>query len=244
MRRYSLLLAAFPALFAVAAPAHAAIVFSDNFDGENGGASQLNYGTFANFTVQDGTVDLIGSGGFGITCAGGSGVCVDLDGSTFDGGTMVSNGSFGFAAGDVVRLSYSLSGNQRSGGMDDWFSGFTFGAATQLNNYGFNYFGTDTIVGDFFTTGISSSTAAVLGSAFTTKSIFFTAGNAGTLTFNIGTDSADQVGPILDNVALDITPGGVDPIPEPATWAMMLLGFGAIGTVVRTRRRQQALGFA
>ena len=26
-------------------------------------------------------------------------------------------------------------------------------------------------------------------------------------------------------------------VPEPATWAMMLLGFGAAGTLLRTRRR-------
>ena len=30
-------------------------------------------------------------------------------------------------------------------------------------------------------------------------------------------------------------------VPEPATWAMMLLGFGGIGMVMRTRRRRTAL---
>ena len=30
----------------------------------------------------------------------------------------------------------------------------------------------------------------------------------------------------------------ISPLPEPATWAMMLLGFGAIGLTVRSRRRQ------
>jgi len=28
------------------------------------------------------------------------------------------------------------------------------------------------------------------------------------------------------------------PVPEPATWAMMLLGFGAIGLSMRHRRRK------
>ncbi|HVI06358.1 MAG TPA: FxDxF family PEP-CTERM protein [Sphingomicrobium sp.] len=30
----------------------------------------------------------------------------------------------------------------------------------------------------------------------------------------------------------------ISPLPEPATWAMMLLGFGAIGLTVRSRRKQ------
>jgi hypothetical protein len=34
----------------------------------------------------------------------------------------------------------------------------------------------------------------------------------------------------LDNIA-------VNPVPEPATWAMMLLGFGAVGFAMRRRRR-------
>jgi hypothetical protein len=29
----------------------------------------------------------------------------------------------------------------------------------------------------------------------------------------------------------------VAPVPEPGTWAMMLLGFGAMGLVIRRRRR-------
>ncbi|RIK47675.1 MAG: hypothetical protein DCC57_14050, partial [Chloroflexi bacterium] len=33
--------------------------------------------------------------------------------------------------------------------------------------------------------------------------------------------------------------GGVDPtVPEPATWAMMILGFGVIGAAIRRQRRQ------
>jgi PEP-CTERM motif len=31
---------------------------------------------------------------------------------------------------------------------------------------------------------------------------------------------------------------GVDPVPEPATWAMMLIGFGGIGMTMRARRRR------
>ena len=38
----------------------------------------------------------------------------------------------------------------------------------------------------------------------------------------------------LDNISLDSPTGSV---PEPSTWAMMLLGFGAIGVSMRRRRR-------
>ena len=37
------------------------------------------------------------------------------------------------------------------------------------------------------------------------------------------------------------TPGGTPPAPEPATWAMMLLGFGATGFVIRRSRRKGLL---
>lgn len=43
-------------------------------------------------------------------------------------------------------------------------------------------------------------------------------------------------------VSFDPKSGGVgSPIPEPATWAMMILGFGFVGTMVRNRRRFAAV---
>ena len=41
------------------------------------------------------------------------------------------------------------------------------------------------------------------------------------------------------NAVLYSTNGG-PPVPEPATWAMMLLGFGAAGTAIRRSRRRTA----
>jgi PEP-CTERM motif len=219
------------ASLAFIAPAQASVVFTDNFNAENGGNTALNYTSFANFASSGGGfVDLVKTGDFGIACAGGSGACVDLDGSPGPG-QLTSIASFSFNAGDTIRLSYSLSGNQRVGGPDQWYSGFSFGSSTTLNGYGFNYFGSDITVGNFVTTSINTSTATVLGNGFTTKSLFFTAGNAGSLKFFIGTNSADNIGPILDNVSLDIGAA----VPEPATWAMMILGFGVIGMSLRRR---------
>ncbi len=222
------LLIALAASAAFVAPAQAANVFTDNFDAENGGASQFNYSGFANFSVT-GQVDIIAHGSF-FNCPG-PGSCVDLDG-TSGPGRLTSLSSFSFNAGDTIRLSYELSGNQRVGGSDGWFSGFTFAGATQLNNYGFNYFGSDVVVGNFLTTGITTSTTIASNAPFAQRSLFFTAGNAGSLTFNIGTNSADNFGPVLDNVTLDIS----NAVPEPATWGMMIAGFGIVGSALRRRR--------
>ena len=63
-------------------------VFSDDFDAENGGAGVLNYGGFANWTVSNGTVDLIGNGF--IDLLPGHGLYVDMDGSTGDAGRITS----------------------------------------------------------------------------------------------------------------------------------------------------------
>jgi hypothetical protein len=59
-------------------------------------------------------------------------------------------------------------------------------------------------------------------------------GGPSALQFNSGgTISADA---ILDNVLLT---GLAAAVPEPSTWAMMLLGFGAIGFAMRRRRVMQ-----
>ncbi|WP_293680649.1 PEPxxWA-CTERM sorting domain-containing protein [uncultured Phenylobacterium sp.] len=64
----------------------------------------------------------------------------------------------------------------------------------------------------------------------TVNSAYFTDGialNWGPDAFNVG----------LDNIAFDVRAiDGTGPIPEPATWAMLILGFGAAGSVLRRRR--------
>lgn len=42
--------------------------------------------------------------------------------------------------------------------------------------------------------------------------------------------------PAISHLSFWTTPGGA--VPEPATWAMMLLGFGLVGGVMRRRQRQ------
>jgi hypothetical protein len=67
---------------------------------------------------------------------------------------------------------------------------------------------------------------------YTPYTLYFT-GVSGQLAFtDLG--PSDQQGDLLDNVV--VTTG----VPEPATWAMMLMGFGAVGFMMRGSRRKQA----
>ena len=99
------------------AGAHATVIFQDDFDSEGAaGTSTLNYDDFSNWSVTNGTVDLIANGDYSIDCAGNTGKCVDMDGSTGNAGTLNSN-PFTLAAG-TYSLIFDISGNQRNGSND------------------------------------------------------------------------------------------------------------------------------
>ncbi len=55
------------------------------------------------------------------------------------------------------------------------------------------------------------------------------------LTF-VAEGTSDSLGGYLDNITISTA------VPEPATWAMMLLGFGGLGALLR--RRRTLAGFA
>lgn len=194
-------------LFLATLPAAAATIFVEDFDAENGGASQLNYSGFAQFTVARTAVDLIASGGFGITCAGGAGACVDLDGSNSQAGLIESIG-IGLVAGTAYELRFDVSGNQRTGATDSMLYGITGGqfAGGPITKAG----------GDPFETIVAGFTATATG----TFSIFFD--HAG----------GDNIGLILDNVSL-ASIDGTTPVPLPASLPLLALGLGAIGLARR-----------
>jgi hypothetical protein len=41
-----------------------------------------------------------------------------------------------------------------------------------------------------------------------------------------------------------VSPSGVGSVPEPSTWAMLLLGFAGVGFLVHRRKRESALRLA
>lgn len=100
------------AVFVTSSTCAAPLVFQDTFDSENHGVSTnvLNYSGFRSWNVSQGTVDLLSSG----SCAG-QGLCVDLDGSTRQGGVLVTKGTF---PGGDYRLSFDMSGGAGNPPMD------------------------------------------------------------------------------------------------------------------------------
>lgn len=98
----------------VATPVSAAITsLVDNFDSES---RVLNYTSFSHWDVTNGTVDVVGSGNWSIDCVGGSGACVDLDGSSRNAGDLVSKELF---AEGTYDFQFKISGNQRGGSRPD-----------------------------------------------------------------------------------------------------------------------------
>lgn len=175
--------------------ASADVIFEDNFDSEAApGASILDYNSFGQWTVTDGTVDLISSGGFGISCAGGSGKCVDLDGSNNNAGVLTSS-LLNLTAGNYA-LSFDISGNQRNGSSDSLLvtlSGFV--------NEVFELAG---------------------GDPWTSITRYFTldAANSAAIAFSLS--GGDNVGIILDNVVLQSLER-VE-VPEPSSFMLLMLG--------------------
>ncbi len=222
--------AALCASLAAASGAQASVLFSDNFDAENGGASALNYTGFAKWTVS-GQVDLVKQPDYGITCQGGSGSCVDLDGTSGPG--SITSQAINFSAGDHLVVSFDLSGSQRSSASDEFNLTGNFGGSTDVLNFanlgGFIGIGS----GDYFgATTLGTYEEFIAGDKpWTHYSFGFTAGQAGSLTLIFGTTSDDNIGPLVDNVS--VTNGAV---PEPAAWALMIGGFGLAGAALRRRR--------
>ncbi|MBS1105059.1 MAG: sorting protein [Deltaproteobacteria bacterium] len=197
------------------APASATpvVVFQDSFDGETGsgdgasGQSKVNYTAFAQWTVSDGSVDLIANGDYGIDCFGGAGKCVDLDGGTNNAGVLTSSIALNLAAGSY-EFSFQLSGTD---------SGFTQTNAKIPNVV-------DVSIGGLFATTITANQGdpfAEYGGSFdvlvpTTVSIVF------------GNQGGDQFGAMLDSVKLEM-------VPEPAAAALLALGLGGLGALGRRR---------
>jgi hypothetical protein len=170
------------------------ILFSDNFNSENGGVPVLNYYGFANWTVTSGSVDLIGNGYFDFLP--GNGLYVDLDGSTNQAGTMVSK-PMALDAGSYL-FQFDLAGSQR-GPIEPVTASVNNDIASQVY-------------------------ALPSSQPFTTFDIPFTLATPQSITLSFAEVGNSDEGLLLDNVDLIEKTGSAVPLPSTAACGLTMLG--------------------
>ena len=164
----------------LAGAANAAIIFSDNFDAENGGTGVINYASFAKWTVSDGTVDLIGNGYFDFLP--GNGLYVDMDGTSNNAGKLTSI-AINLAAGTYT-LQFDLAGNRRNGATES--------VTIQVN------------MGSLLNEVISLPQNA----PFTTYQYTFSVAAPTVVNLSFEGAGGDNIGMLLDNVSVSIPEPG------------------------------------
>lgn len=97
----------FSTAMAASASTHANLLFEDNFNAE---ARKLNT-TLSNWTVSNGSIDVIGTGYFDFYP--GNGNYLDLDGSSRNAGKITTLTSFALNPGFTYLLSFDLGGSKR-----------------------------------------------------------------------------------------------------------------------------------
>ena len=114
MKKFAIICAMFSLLSVSAGSSWASPIFFDDFNSENSGVGVSDYDGFANWTVSDGTVDLIGTPPWDLQPS--YGLYVDMDGSTSDAGRITS-APINLDPGEYI-LSFDIAGNLRGQGLD------------------------------------------------------------------------------------------------------------------------------
>jgi len=214
-------------------------------------ANLVTNGSFTNSTYAAGTNDQFGTGfgGQGVTGWTGNGGYNIYFGaspqqsavSQFAGGNEAFRASFNSLSPDGGAFVAIDGDSDARGAISQTLNGLQVGktytltfdwAASQLRNRTGDT--TEQFAVSFGGQTFSTAVLNVASGGFTgwnTVTMFFTPTAATqTLTFlSIGTPNGLPPMAVLDGVSLTV--------PEPATWAMMLVGFGGIGAMIRRRRQ-------
>ena len=202
-------------------PAHAITVYSTDFsgissstggtlqgDGSIWGVSSFVTGTPpAKWSASVGNFDYIVNGNSLYTCAGNSGACIELGGST------------GFGLGSTTPPStVDVTLNLAAGNYT-----VAFEYARQI----YGPAGFDLNVNNVLLANFPVQAAAVGWNAFSKS---FNVATTGAVTFSFVTPAlANNVGAQIDNFSITA-------VPEPATYGLMLGGLAALGFIARRRR--------
>ena len=223
MRKY-FVAAALAAGGLIASPASAALVQNGSFElGSPIPAGSFTTETPGSTAVTGWTVDGVSIDYMGTYWQAADGVrSIDLSGSIWDRDLNSASGAISqtitTVVGKVYKVSFAMAGNP------DGPAGDSLKVMVTTVNGAFPQ------VDLFLAGGVFNSRAAM---GWVTKDFLFRATSTSTsLAFASNTDS--YYGPALDNVS-------VTGIPEPGTWALMIVGFGLAGGAIRTARSRSLL---
>lgn len=198
LRRLLVAAALFPCV------SHAFPIFFDSFDVNTVGPDQSPVG----WEVTNGTVDIIGPGFADLYP--GNGQYIDLDGSSFNAGTMITQSEFTLDPADIYTFSFELGGSQRG-------ETNSVHAGIDLNRDGILDIGWD------FT--LPSATP------LTVQTLQFTVPYATSVArILFDHEGGDNFGLVLDDVSL-----AGEPIPLPGTAMLLFFGIALLRNTKRLR---------
>jgi hypothetical protein len=215
------------ALVALSLPASAGVIASESFETPVLNSPGIQYGPdeFSYNTNEIGPVVITG-----LTFIGFSGIIKNGSDGVFPNATNGTQAAF------LQSYPYPATGNNQGGEIDWALSGLTAGQRYALS---FDTVSAIIVPAEPFTVSAfgGSLVGYTPGSAYTTDTLIFTPStSSGSIVF-AGSYIGGNAASAIDNLS-------VSSIPEPSTWAMMILGFVGVGFMAYRRKAKPALRFA